>query len=1111
MPGMRTLPLLLLAAACAASEAPRLAWSSRIPVEPPWPASQDRQQYDRAPTPVLAGGRLFVCASALDAVLALDAADGHELWRFHPESPARLPPASDGQRVFVGADDGRIYALDAADGHELWRHEPPARRLVLGNGHLISTWPVRGGPVLADGTLYAASGLYGFMGTFIWALDPATGAERWCASGDGAAWNVQQHDSPAFAGIAPQGSLVVAGDLLLVPGGRTLPAAYDRATGAQRWQRLGERVFDKGIGSSTVTVAGTVFITGGGVYSLADGQSRCPLLPGAVSADTAFGVGADAKLHAWALPPVHNPAGGTRKPWQLTERWSVGSTPPAAAVAACADGLVYGWSADGEMLALSAADGSLAWRQRLAGTPRTITAAAGRLYIGTTEGWLHCLAAQAPATPPTYERAIPAPATDGFALVLGGAEAPAGLHPVICEADPQRAAALRIRLAGQATVLTASARTAGLPPYFAERVIAGAADPADVAAALVCLRPGTGQATLGAMPTTLPPGCTTTANGVARGPLPGAGWWTHQYGDAGQTVASTDELVRGPLGLLWFGGPANDEVLPRHGHGPTPLVLDGRLFIEGRDMVRAVDIYTGRLLWQVRIEGIGTFYDNTSHQPGANEIGSNLCVVAGELLVMAPDGVRVLATATGKELRRIGAGLRWGALSAWEDLLIARLDPIQVTETGVRKPRSEDDDSAPAATVAVDAAARWGAASRVLAVFDRASGRELWRRVAEREFRHNALAVARGGIAVLDAATTWRLGGKAAPGSLLCLDARNGAERWKATAGVFGTWLAYDTAHDVVVEGGSSSRDRAPDEVGRGLCVRRGGDGSVLWRHDERYAGPPVIVGRLIYSQPTDRPAAAWDLLTGAVQPWQLERGYGCNTAIGSPHLLTYRSASAAYHDLDRPWGTTSLGGFKSGCTSNLIAAGGILNAPDFTRTCTCSYQIQASLALITDPSVEAWSMRGKPLARSAAAQPFPPGRIARVGLNLGAPGDHLDADGTPWLAWPASWKPAVEALVKADGFRREHSLRVGGELPWIAASEALGLSRLELPLGGAGKGTVRLVFRDPPQSRVRVNGVEVQVTGRITDLPGVAIPERLVVELDPPGNLAGVSAVFDP
>ncbi|MCH8924431.1 MAG: class I SAM-dependent methyltransferase, partial [Planctomycetes bacterium] len=93
------------------------------------------------------------------------------------------------------------------------------------------------------------------------------------------------------------------------------------------------------------------------------------------------------------------------------------------------------------------------------------------------------------------------------------------------------------------------------------------------------------------------------------GSLPDAGVWTHQYGDATNSVVSKDKRVKAPLGVLWFGGPSNDRVLPRHGHGPSPQVVGGRLFIEGADMLRCVDVYTGRLWWERNFPGLGKFYD----------------------------------------------------------------------------------------------------------------------------------------------------------------------------------------------------------------------------------------------------------------------------------------------------------------------------------------------------------------------------------------------------------------------------------------------------------------------------------------------------------------------
>src|SRR5262249_36407870 len=107
------------------------------------------------------------------------------------------------------------------------------------------------------------------------------------------------------------------------------------------------------------------------------------------------------------------------------------------------------------------------------------------------------------------------------------------------------------------------------------------------------------------------------------GALPGSGNWTHEHGDLSNTRVAPDQLVKAPLGILWFGGPSHEGILPRHGHGPQPQVIDGRLFIEGVDMFRAIDIYTGRLLWETRLPGVGQFFNNLAHQPGANAAGSN--------------------------------------------------------------------------------------------------------------------------------------------------------------------------------------------------------------------------------------------------------------------------------------------------------------------------------------------------------------------------------------------------------------------------------------------------------------------------------------------------------
>jgi len=153
---------------------------------------------------------------------------------------------------------------------------------------------------------------------------------------------------------------------------------------------------------------------------------------------------------------------------------------------------------------------------------------------------------------------------------------------------------------------------------------------------------------------------------VREGALPGAGVWTHNYGDIGNTAKSDDDRVRLPLGLLWFGGSSNMDVLPRHGHGPAEQVVGGRLFIEGVNCLSARDVYTGRPLWKTMLHDLdnyGVYYDKTYrdtptstsynqvHLPGANIRGTNFIASRDAVYVLEGPICHVLDPATGKKLR----------------------------------------------------------------------------------------------------------------------------------------------------------------------------------------------------------------------------------------------------------------------------------------------------------------------------------------------------------------------------------------------------------------------------------------------------------------------------
>ena len=243
------------------------------------------------------------------------------------------------------------------------------------------------------------------------------------------------------------------------------------------------------------------------------------------------------------------------------------------------------------------------------------------------------------------------------------------------------------------------------------------------------------------------------------------------------------------------------------------------------------------------------------------------------------------------------------------------------------------------------------------------------------------------------------------------------------------------------------------------MAVYQGKTGAQIWyKKDLKYAGPCILHNDLIITNANSysESAGAYRIidgvqklvehpLTGELQPWKITRSYGCNSICASENLLTFRSGAAGFYDLLSEAGTGNFGGFKSGCTSNLIVADGVLNAPDYTRTCSCAYQNQTSLALIHMPDVEVWTNDNL-----AALDPSG-GRVRRLGINLSAPGDRRDAQGLMWLEYPAVSGDAPDLGLEFTGaptFFQDHpTTMTGTEIPWVVSSGVEGLKGLRLSL----------------------------------------------------------------
>ena len=79
--------------------------------------------------------------------------------------------------------------------------------------------------------------------------------------------------------------------------------------------------------------------------------------------------------------------------------------------------------------------------------------------------------------------------------------------------------------------------------------------------------------------------------------LKGSGDWTHQYGNAQNTSCSDDELVKGAMGVKWWGEPGPRPMPDRGPRNPAPLSAGGKLYIQGDRVLFGLDAYNGTVLW----------------------------------------------------------------------------------------------------------------------------------------------------------------------------------------------------------------------------------------------------------------------------------------------------------------------------------------------------------------------------------------------------------------------------------------------------------------------------------------------------------------------------------
>ncbi len=1113
---------------------------------PAWPVPAEemaRNHSDNAFHTTIAGGNVYFGSSVTNEVVCLDLASGNRKWSFYAQGPVRFAPTVYEGKVYFGSDDGYVYCLDGQNGKQVWNYRAGiSDEKVIGNGRMISLWPVRTSVLVDDGEVYFGAGVFPYEGLYICALNAVDGKVVWKNDtlGDG------DHELQ-FGGVSPSGYLLASETMIYVPSGRAMPVAFDRKTGKEKffaapagkrggtWALLDSDNLIAGVDASgrphkvnynattgrrsgdafswfpgidmAVTKSHAYVVTDKGINSIDRSHYSTSVSKVNRSAQKRKVLGNKLKELEKEIKKASDEDKGSLE-GQVKEindeikelaarekelkaagdEWFFEKEGLRSLIQA-GDVVIAG--GDGDVIAVGSGSGHQVWSHSIKGNGVGLAVSDGYLLVSSDSGNIYCFGKKPLPKPGVFEQKIvKSPYQDdkksklykkaaieiadslvvkkGYCLVLDCGQGQLAyelaklteMQIVGLENNPAKIAAAREKLA-LAGLLGKRVSVEpwdidDLPIYFANLIVSDSMLTKGGTAASNeqidrVLRPYGGISMLGKKKF--------FRNKIAfkktvKGNLPGAGEWTHQYANPQNTASSGDELVSGRLGIQWFGEPGPNGMVERHAKAASPLAKDGRLFVQGEEIIFACDAFNGTLLWK-------------RHLPGAFRVRadvdcSNIAIGEDGLYVAAYDKCYVLDPATGEDLRAFdlpasadGSKRRWGYISLVGDTLYGSaataLNNDYASEYKANYPDGDEqarwryqregkkwkpvidhptwENYIPSKGAKTD---RTMTSDLVFAMNIR-TGKVIWK-YEGKEIANITLTVADGNVFLADASVSdeqreiafkerekliadkrYDVAAKFETDDedrdvrkVVCLNASSGEEVWSKVVdltGCCGDALACASSKGVLLLFGSvGSHDMWRYQRGqieyRRVVAMSTKDGETLWSKPLNYMTRPLIVGETVIVEPK-----ACDLYTGESKmrkhpvtgedvAWEFLRpGHTCSMTAASANSLFYRSSSTAIYNLAEDRGVTIFGGYRPGCWLTVIPANGLVLSPEASSGCTCSFPIRCSFAMIRKPN------RQKPYSVFIASGTTKP--VKHLAINFGAPADMKDDDGTVWFGYP--------------------------------------------------------------------------------------------------------------
>lgn len=439
--------------------------------------------------------------------------------------------------------------------------------------------------------------------------------------------------------------------------------------------------------------------------------------------------------------------------------------------------------------------------------------------------------------------------------------------------------------------------------------------------------------------------------------LEGAGDWTHLYG-APNNAAFAGEQLSGvsqadDLRVQWIGRPGARYQPDRSGRKPSPLVANGRLYLQGLERLIGLNSFNGSILWSLEVPHLGRFNmprDSSNwcvdQQRVYAAVRDRLWVVDGqrgevEAFWNAEDYVRTVADDEGDAADH-PPSYDWGYIGRGGELIVG---------TAVRSTAPFRDYWGNANQGWYDARsgqATYKVCSDAIFTLD-LNGKRRWTRSA---VVLNPTITITGGRLIFAESRNPSVGEqrqrRVGPAidkqlHLVCLELQTGQLLWERPLENIDSEVAIYAAADEVrlsiVASAKNRYDIRTFELSSGEPIW---NKMAPWRSDNHggHMSRPALVQNRIYVRPY-----AFDAEDGSLLPLAMPMG-GCGTYAATTEMLVFRSSNVTLWDRSKGQ-ASSWNRLRPDCWLSTIPADGLLLSPEGGGGCSCGSWMETSVGFI--------------------------------------------------------------------------------------------------------------------------------------------------------------------